>query len=204
LLQLNSALLAVFEDWNYRMKIHHILYVALLLACAPSDSVNQIITDDEYEVFTASILFLNDSSRSYRFILSDSTIYEEHVRNVRAFLEVEFPGNSEKIADNFIKINSKHYPLDSTKFDFEYYPRLLEIREMFKYLNKINYESNLEYSDYTMSYYFSRVGFNSEHSKAIIYIAQICGGLCGNGYFLFLEKVDGIWKVIKKIHLWVS
>jgi hypothetical protein len=39
----------------------------------------------------------------------------------------------------------------------------------------------------------SAVGFNSNKSKALVYIGHACGGLCGGGGYSFLEKKDGKW-----------
>lgn len=39
----------------------------------------------------------------------------------------------------------------------------------------------------------SAVGFNSDKTKAFVYIAHHCGSLCGAGGYTFLEKRDGKW-----------
>ena len=50
----------------------------------------------------------------------------------------------------------------------------------------------------------SRVGFNSDGSQAAFYISNHCGGLCGGGYFVIMEKVNSNWKVVQEVQLWVS
>jgi hypothetical protein len=50
----------------------------------------------------------------------------------------------------------------------------------------------------------SRVGFNSDGNQAAFYIANSCGGLCGSGYFVIMEKVNSNWKVVQEIQVWVS
>jgi hypothetical protein len=50
----------------------------------------------------------------------------------------------------------------------------------------------------------SRVGFNSDKDQAIVYVANVCGGLCGKGYYLSLVKSGEGWKVQKEMLLWVS
>ena len=37
-----------------------------------------------------------------------------------------------------------------------------------------------------------------------LYVANICGGLCGKGYYLLLMKNGEGWKVQKEMLLWVS
>jgi len=50
----------------------------------------------------------------------------------------------------------------------------------------------------------SRVGFNSDGNQAAFYISNHCGGLCGSGYFVIMEKVNSNWKVVQEIQAWVS
>jgi hypothetical protein len=50
----------------------------------------------------------------------------------------------------------------------------------------------------------SRVGFNSDGNQAAFYVSNNCGGLCGGGYFVIMEKVNSNWKVVQEVQLWVS
>jgi hypothetical protein len=40
---------------------------------------------------------------------------------------------------------------------------------------------------------FSRVGFNSDRTQALVYQSHSCGGLCGGGSCLLFEKKGGVW-----------
>jgi hypothetical protein len=51
---------------------------------------------------------------------------------------------------------------------------------------------------------FSRVGFNSELSQALVYTSSESGGKSGRGYYVFLGKDNGSWVVIQKLDYWVS
>lgn len=51
---------------------------------------------------------------------------------------------------------------------------------------------------------FSAIGFNSEKTQAFVHVDFIYCPLCGFGSSLFLEKIDGNWKVIKNYEGWVS
>jgi hypothetical protein len=50
----------------------------------------------------------------------------------------------------------------------------------------------------------SRVGFNSDGNQAALYASTYCGGLCGSGYFVIMEKIDSNWKVVQEVEVWVS
>ena len=43
----------------------------------------------------------------------------------------------------------------------------------------------------------SAVGFNSDKTVAVVYVAHFCGGLCGGGGFHVLEKKEGKWQPLK-------
>jgi len=51
---------------------------------------------------------------------------------------------------------------------------------------------------------FSNVGFNAQHNQAFVYAARGCGGLCGEGSYVLLRKVNGKWEIVKDQGLWVS
>lgn len=52
--------------------------------------------------------------------------------------------------------------------------------------------------------FFSKVGFNDRHDQAFVYVGRSCGGLCGSGEYVLLNKVNGQWVVCNEQGLWVS
>ena len=38
----------------------------------------------------------------------------------------------------------------------------------------------------------SRIGFNRDHTEAVMYAAKACGNLCGDGQYVWLVKRDGV------------
>jgi len=40
----------------------------------------------------------------------------------------------------------------------------------------------------------SAVGFNSDKTKAMVYLGHWCGSLCGGGTYHLLEKIEGKWR----------
>ena len=51
---------------------------------------------------------------------------------------------------------------------------------------------------------FSRVGFNEDGTQALLYASNTCGGLCGGGYYVLMEKHNGRWVIVKEIEMWIS
>ena len=52
--------------------------------------------------------------------------------------------------------------------------------------------------------FFSKVGFNDRHDQAFVYVGRACGGLCGSGEYVLLNKVNDEWVVRNEQGLWVS
>lgn len=50
----------------------------------------------------------------------------------------------------------------------------------------------------------SNIGFGPGRDEAIVYTEDHCGVLCGEGTFIYLTKVDEVWRVEKKLTLWIE
>jgi hypothetical protein len=50
----------------------------------------------------------------------------------------------------------------------------------------------------------SEIVFDKQHKHAVVAYSFVCGGLCGNGNTLLLEKVGKNWKISKSCGGWVS
>lgn len=50
----------------------------------------------------------------------------------------------------------------------------------------------------------SRIGFNDDHTEALVYVAHTCGSLCGSGEFVILKKDHGRWTIDRTDTMWVS
>ncbi|WP_431162820.1 hypothetical protein [Flagellimonas beolgyonensis] len=48
----------------------------------------------------------------------------------------------------------------------------------------------------------SRVNYLDKYAS--FYYSYHCGGLCGSGNFVIMEKIQGKWKILKSFELWVS
>lgn len=51
---------------------------------------------------------------------------------------------------------------------------------------------------------FSLPGYSQDRASAVVYCAHSSGGLAGEGSLVLLRRVDGTWKVVRRIGLWVS
>jgi hypothetical protein len=60
-----------------------------------------------------------------------------------------------------------------------------------------------KYPDSSGIIFFSNVGFNYRHDQAFLYAGRSCGGLCGEGGYILLGKVNGKWFIQRGQGLWV-
>jgi hypothetical protein len=60
-----------------------------------------------------------------------------------------------------------------------------------------------KYSGAREIYFLSRVGFNHARNQALVYVASECGGLCGGGNYVLLEKRFGFWLIQKRCMSWI-
>jgi len=60
----------------------------------------------------------------------------------------------------------------------------------------------------TVIFQVSAVGFNSDRTRALVYVGHSCGGLCGGGTYHLLIKKEGKWQVDREYRgrgcTWVS
>lgn len=50
---------------------------------------------------------------------------------------------------------------------------------------------------------FSRVGFSEDGTQALFYLSNHCGGLCGTGMYVVMEKRNGSWVIENEIEMWI-
>jgi hypothetical protein len=50
----------------------------------------------------------------------------------------------------------------------------------------------------------SRIGFNRDHTEAVLYAAKACGNLCGDGQFIWIVRRDGSWVVAGQTTAWIA
>ena len=50
----------------------------------------------------------------------------------------------------------------------------------------------------------SRVGYNPARTEALVYVGNLCGGLCGTGQYYLLARENNSWKIQVKALVWIS
>ena len=169
------------------------------------DGSNNGVSDEEYEIYSAAIKQYYVSDNAKLLVIVDRTF------------RYDFSDNEEPWKEKY-----KGLTIDrSTVDDFEarnVRPSLLT-KAPFKVQGKFNVISDLDlkaifhgtWGDFQWTTYYrrfpesrgfimlSRVGFNTDHTQALLYIGSRCGPGCGDIHFLLLEKTNGTWTTKKEL-----
>ena len=202
------------------MKTILILFFAYLLFQNQNVKINTDISDQEYKIYSiiidslyrfpsTKIIVICDSTNKDYF-LERSDIYSNGIDSL--YLKIVIKGfnlpDSNYIYNDYMLKNSKKYMLSEERFYFNINLSFVSKRKI-----KTIFESKLvdgwqefyeQYPNSTGFIELTRIGFNESNDRAIVYVENYCGGLCGEGHYLLLEKKENNWKIIKRKGIWVS
>jgi hypothetical protein len=193
-----------------------VLSLILILACNlfNPEPDYMITDDDEYELFNLMI-------RSYASDMSFFHVYTDIGRS----LAIQHPDSTydhptpatrlgyfgspydSLIAIDYLSRNDTTHYLDETRIDS---PAVgITHSEFLSYFTRDSLPRGYEayYEDYPSSggiVYFSRPGFDPEHTRAVMSYGHSYGMLGGMGGKAVFEKIDGKWKLVGTISFWVS
>lgn len=110
------------------------------------------------------------------------------------FQDLETKEKTSKLINNSFNVKHGHELLDKNDFDALVKPESISGWSEYykKYPNSSGYIS------------LSRVGFNADITKAIVFRVIRCGKRCASADYFLFEKTNGQWKQINSINCWVS
>ncbi|MBI9055535.1 MAG: hypothetical protein JEY96_17055 [Bacteroidales bacterium] len=85
--------------------------------------------------------------------------------------------------------------VETGKYELKSYSEFPSGREIFSKKYDFNFSGVIT---------LSRVYFNNRNDKAVIFCDYWCGIDCWTGNALFLEKIDGKWKIVNSELLWIA
>jgi len=71
-------------------------------------------------------------------------------------------------------------------------------------LPSIELRRNIKMKEYYSFYYCTIPIVSLDGKKAFVQLTLVCSGLCGEGSEIFLQKINGKWKIVKIHSDWVS
>ncbi len=100
--------------------------------------------------------------------------------------------------DDYLKKNRSRHRLESRFLLHDYLmippERVEHLKGLFFETQPWSEDDREAYHDINVIFTVSEVGFNRDHTRAIVYIGHYCGGLCGGGTYHLLIKRDGKWQ----------
>jgi hypothetical protein len=96
---------------------------------------------------------------------------------------------------------SRYHAEWKQQFDFAHVYRLIPSAETNKAINCISAASRggdvpgcTAYAKMRFVRFFSIPVFNKNHTRALVAISRVCGGLCGNGSLQVFRRTHGVWE----------
>ncbi|MDZ7316767.1 MAG: hypothetical protein ONA69_02815 [candidate division KSB1 bacterium] len=169
-----------------------ILFVACSRSFSPVEP--QAAESEEQAVYRA---ILNDMGKEGKVIvvIPDSTANFTITASER--LSEMLPELQHETLVNFNLANQSSFPLHlPTQTAVRYY--LVHQRDI-----PPIFELKTKFPDASAVVHFSRVGFNSDKTQALVYRATYWGPLAAIGELVLLSKKEG-WQVIAEAGLWIS
>jgi hypothetical protein len=121
-------------------------------------------------------------------------------RRNRQFLRQRLPAASSETIRDFARVNGHARPLPELGPGF---PVLTEGRS--SRADSLPEEPRRAREGHEIAVVrLSRVGFDADRTRALVYRGQVCGPLCGSGGYVLLEKRSGAWRIVDEAHLWIS
>lgn len=164
------------------------------------------VSDEEYEIYSSVIKQTYVQPNTKLLIIEERTFrYDFAIQNDEPWREKRKGLTIDQTAvEDYEAKNSQHWLLNKASFKLPVKISLitdLDLKAIFHgkwgELEWIYYYRRFpDSSGFVM---VSRVGFNTEHTQALLYVGSRCGPHCGELHFLLLEKTGGTWTTKKEL-----
>jgi hypothetical protein len=189
-----------------------VILAVLLAACTGTPAPNstpsaQQINTEEQAVYAA--LLQNMYSAAWYVIMDTTATSPVGVGDTASTLDrivQDLPSIDQETVDSFRSRNDAAYPVLPTMELGSGYALLsqAEMSQIFSQ-NRDGWQVFYEqYPDAPGITSLSRVGFNMSLDQALVYVGTISHYLAGSGYFVLLNKVNGLWIVDQQVMTWIS
>jgi hypothetical protein len=182
-----------------------VLLTTAFVACAPTASTASL--DDEYAVYAALIesRYLKEGV-DLIVIRAQTTFFPLGPDVTAEQVGQTISGLQEETYADFLAVNEGPAPLDpSLDLGFDY--TLVSLQDLEEFLGDGPWSYDAFYERFPNSQglmELSRVGFNADHTQALVYVGNQYDLLGGEGYYVLLHKEGGDWLVDSDLLLWVS
>jgi hypothetical protein len=174
----------------------------------PVDASSQL-EDNQYAIYSALINELYTRDRNKRLIIESQTSLDEFLSgpttwNLNYVRENMQNNVTQELLDDFLVKNQQPQALNC-RFDASAECVLIS-KDQLNALSRAG--------DFWIAFYekyragsittFSRVGFNREMDRALVYTGDSCGWKCGMGYYVLLARQNNTWTIKHTVNIWAS
>jgi hypothetical protein len=196
------------------MKIGLVLFCLLATGMFQAEKTNDEVSPEEYAVYSAYLDDINKSPQrgpAVKLAVIDAQTQSADTscspENIAKFDKRVSNARLKPLFDNFRAKSQSQKPLGKS-FNIKYAYVILNSKDFEAFFKTNDFDG---WKDFYKKYpnspgftTFSRVGFNSNKTKASIFKNSICGPLCGSGDYVVFEKVADKWKIVSYLNCWVS
>jgi len=192
----------------------------------PNEKSDASVTEAEYEVFSAFISqsFVGSAGEDRIGKSVSQIVIENHTQSdkqdlddfldpddpppggsVEKYLRKEAPSLRAVTVSNYHRANEKQAEL-SPRFHLPLKCQLVsaeKIGAIVKGPGDVG-EFYKQYPGAQGHMWLSRVGFSSDGKQALFYVGNWCGGKCGTGSYVVMEKQGATWRIAKEVFIWMS
>ena len=176
--------------------------VAIVLVAAAADlagvqipAAESVIDDPEAYVVYATLIAAEGPARrdaSKQLVIQRETVVNKDCTVSGGALETDWKA----VADDF-KLENAHVRFVSPDRDLHRPYVVVPEKDLLAFFTKQGGNWPAFYRQYPDSGGYvelSAIGFDRSKTRAMVYVAHHCGGLCGGGSYHLLEKVDAKWR----------
>ncbi|GAB4029273.1 hypothetical protein GCM10028809_19310 [Spirosoma gilvum] len=194
----------------------------MLIACGCHlERPNTFLTNDDYALYSVylnSFTFYKNVPSAESIILEDSTTMnprEIHPKLIWAAIagrgdrcqylkdtvscQMAKDGEWGSVFEEF-----KHSSLGKQEF---LVPAKFNVRYPIQLLSQLDKMPSFEQRNDKRAYYtfrLSKISYNADKTKALFFGSFVCGGKCGRGELLMLEKGKNTWRLIDTFRFWIA
>jgi hypothetical protein len=165
------------------------------------------VSNEEYEIYSTVIQQKYVQTNTKLLVIEDRTFrYDFAIENDEPWRDKPRKGVAidPTAAEDYETKNSRQWLLNKASFKLPVkldFITDLDLKAIFRghwgELEWISYYRR--YSDSRGFIMLSRIGFNTAHTQALLYMGSRCGPGCGDLNFLLLEKINGTWATKKEL-----
>lgn len=196
----------------------------IVTVCNVCQSTNtpRLVTDTDYEVYSAFLntfeFYRNVPSKETILILDSTSINSGDInpRTPWSWVTTHL-GNRYRYNKDEIRCRKARDPDWAPLFDALQQPinqrpaplqQRLKTRYPVRVLSRLQlHEWSAMEDDHRPAYYIfnlSNIMYDNDQTKALFFSGFVCGGTCGRGELVMLEKIGQTWTVIDTFRFWIA